>query len=279
MFEYSLSHSLVSGRVKAFDTDAAAYISAVQATGVSMTGAQRNAINTFVVAEKAASRWTSIKRFYLPVWGAASANAICMKSLTTGTFGGTVTHGSGFIQGNGSTGYFQSDTNPATQGLTTATGMVFVLLYTAPTGGTVQAAAGAISGGFTRRNLLLSNNTSFQSAINSNATICSYSVAQASHVGIWVGSRVSTTDNTLYQRTTSGFNNRATNATTATVDAATTKMIVMARAEDSDTTRAQFCNASIGAAGFGLGLSTADTTAFTSNLKTLWETVTGLTLP
>jgi len=111
------------------DADALAYIAAVEsALGSSITGTQRTAINDFIVAEKAASRYTLLKRLYLPIWGQAAANAIDMISLTSGTFVGGVTHAAGYVQGNGTTGYFNSNLLASASGLTVASGSIFGLV-------------------------------------------------------------------------------------------------------------------------------------------------------
>jgi hypothetical protein len=52
--------------------------------------------------------------------------------------------------------------------------------------------------------------------------------------------------------------------------------MAMARGGSSVT---ELTNAELGAYGFGLGLSDADSDGFTANLKTLWETCTNLVLP
>ena len=54
-------------------------------------------------------------------------------------------------------------------------------------------------------------------------------------------------------------------------------MTVMAR--NSAGSYSEHSNAQIGASFMSLGLSIAYADAFTLNLKTLWETCTGLTLP
>ena len=96
---YSLSNMLGGGMVAGLDPDAKAYVNAVIATGVTVTGLQRNAINNFIEGEKTASRWSIHKRLYLPIWANAAANAICLRSLTSGTFVNSPTMGAGFIKG------------------------------------------------------------------------------------------------------------------------------------------------------------------------------------
>lgn len=71
---------------------AAAYIAAITAAGATVTAGQESAISTFISGEVSAGRWDKIKRLYFPVWQLAAANAICMKSLTSGTFVGSISH-------------------------------------------------------------------------------------------------------------------------------------------------------------------------------------------
>ena len=67
------------------------------------------------------------------------------------------------------------------------------------------------------------------------------------------------------------------NTISDTTTPSTSSMAVMARNDQSGVS--EHSNARIGASFMGLGLSVADADAFTLNLKTLWETCTGLTLP
>jgi hypothetical protein len=102
----SLSNMLGGGSLT-LDPDARAYIAAVETAGGTVSATQRTAVSDFYRAGKSAGWYSSIKRLYLPIWAAAAPNAIDMIGLTSGTFNGTVTHSAGYVQGNGSTGYFE----------------------------------------------------------------------------------------------------------------------------------------------------------------------------
>lgn len=91
----SLTRSLV--RRPSLDADAAAYIDALVSGGATVTSVQSDAIDTFIRAEKSGSRWDLIKRLYLPIWELAAPNAICMRSLTSGTFVNGWTHNMGEV--------------------------------------------------------------------------------------------------------------------------------------------------------------------------------------
>jgi hypothetical protein len=118
----SLRNSLTSyrGVIGALDPDAKAYIAAVETAGATVSGGQKAAINTFFKTGKSEGWYSNIKRLYLPIWAAAAPNAIDMIDLGSGTFNGGVTHAAGYVQGNGSTGYFDTGSTATAKGLSDA---------------------------------------------------------------------------------------------------------------------------------------------------------------
>lgn len=95
-----------------------------------LTKVKLDALDTFIRTGKSDGWYSSIKRMYLPIWAAAAPNAICMTSLTSGTFNGTVTHAAGYVQGDGSTGYFDpgAGSEPNTLGMSNASATLFMLV-------------------------------------------------------------------------------------------------------------------------------------------------------
>ena len=85
---------------------------------MSMTLTKINALDTFIKGEKTAGRWGGHKRLYFPVWGSAASNAICMKTLLSGTFVGSWTHSNQAVVANGVEGYFQPDNVLSSMGMT-----------------------------------------------------------------------------------------------------------------------------------------------------------------
>lgn len=268
---YSFSNSLGRPFINGIDADAKAYIDAIVAQGATVTGAQRKAINDFVVAEKAASRWTSIGRFYLPVWGIAAANAVCLKSLTSGTFVGTVTHGSGFVQGNGSTGYFDMGVTPASVGMTTGSGSLFAVVKARASGVTF----GLVGANNTR---MVATTGQIQGRMTNNLSGANLNVTEAQvQNGVHLTNRTSTTSLIQYLRKAGGLDTSSTFATANGTAAESVYTCMALGRKDSSGNPANLSTTEFGAYGMGLGF--ADPSAFTLNLKTLWETVTGLTLP
>jgi hypothetical protein len=130
---YSLSLMLGRRMALASLDPAASYIAALTAAGATATAPQQSAISTFISGEIAAGRWDSIKRLYLPIWGSAAPNALCMKSLTSGTFVGGVTPSSGYVNTDGTTGHFLSDVSVGGAGCTlNGTGVFSLITNSSP---------------------------------------------------------------------------------------------------------------------------------------------------
>jgi hypothetical protein len=264
------------------DPDAAAYIAAVVAAGGTVSYTQSEAINNFIVAEKAAPRWTLHKRIYLPIWAVAAANAIDIVTRASGTFVGGVTHASGYVQGNGTTGYFNIGATPSALDLTTTEAGFFALVNQAGSSGsrsylscsdnapnTIHCGLGTIAGG-----ALL--NASFGSTVDTFASV-STSLTHQATTGIISGFK-SGGSAFLQRRLTSG-NSTLVTETEGGAGTIPTVQNLYAVAFNYNGTAAGFTDARLGSYGVSSGMSSANVTAFTANLKTLWEQCSGLTLP
>ena len=273
---YSLSNML-SSNASGIDADAKAYIDAVVAGGGTVSGTQRNAINTFYKTGKSDGWYSSLKRLYLPIWAIAAPNAICMTSLTSGTFNGTVTHAAGYVQGDGTTGYFSLNASLGTLALTASSGYMFSLVTQASTLG-FRGLIGRSSGASTVATLL-SNNASQIFRYNNASTGAVTGVSAGT--GIISASREGGV-RAIYRRITAS---RSALISTAGADAGSPPtggnvfaLGLNGNAGTGDTLN-DASNARCGAYGIGLGITNAQDTAFTLALKNLWETTTGLTLP
>jgi len=250
-----------------FDADALAYITAVEVS-VSVSATQKTAINNFYLSAKSTGYYASLKRIYLPIWANATANAIDMISLASGSFIGGVTHASGYVQSNGTTGYFNTGATMNSLGVSVQNSFVFTLENLAG-GASMEAVFDAGTGGFTIGNL--TGTREYRSGIAGNRIL---DAAAPNKAGIFTMSGTSSTLRTARQRTTSGIRVVGTNTTSETGGTAN-NILALARSITID----RFFTGRAGSYGAGLGLSVADTDSFTLDLKTLWETCTGLTLP
>jgi len=269
-----LARPLASFLSGGLDPDAAAYIDAVVATGVTFTGGQRSAINEFIKSEKAAARYTLLKRLYLPIWGQNEANAICLKSLTSGTFVGNVTPGAGFVQSDGTTGYFDQGSSFGGAGLTKSSMSVGGLVLDVPS--TSRPIFGAGTG---------STYTAIRTGNSANTTQMFFTGAGQTAVDTPCIGLVSLasdgTDLRMYKRVAASRTLLQT-VSVPSGSLAASNVFWMAR-NNTDTAGATSLN-NPGTYRFALGwmanfMTDAQDQAFTASLQTLWQNLTGLTIP
>ena len=269
---YSLGNMLGGGMIGGLDASAKAYINTIVSAGATVTSNQRDAINTFYKSAKTDGYYDQLKRFYLPIWGIAAPNAVDLITTTSGTFVGGVTHSSGYIQGNGSTGYFNMGESPQGVGMVPGSSSTFFLVYqfqatfnvliqTAPASNRLQ---GIVRGtGLTQLNAGLNTGVNITDVIGN---------------GIYIESETAVNARYLRKRTTSGAVSLGTNTTTPTGVYASFNIPALA-GQSSASNRYGYSTAQTGGFGVGLAMTTTQADAFTLAYKTLWETCTALTLP
>jgi hypothetical protein len=260
------------------DADAKKYRSSLVGAGASVTSSQLFAISSFIKTGKAEGWYPLLKRLYLPIWGVAAPNAICMTSLTSGTFNGGVTHSSGYVNTNGTTGCFLFDQAPASLGLTTSSGSIYCLVTAA------SAINGAtILGGC--QDASNSSRTSFAGGGTNNRSIRVFATSGLTYTetdsrSILVASRTTTTTNSAYKRTSSGFVTTINEGSALSPSVGTVQpMAYMANNNNGTFTTFAPAAAQFGAYGMGLGMTPTQAENFSAGLKTLWETCTGFVLP
>ena len=269
-YSQQLGRNLLASRG---DADALAYVAAVRAAGGTVSGAQQTAINTFYVDAKAGSYYTSLKRLYLPIWGVAAANAIDMIGLTSGTFNGSVTHASGYVQGNGSTGYFDIGASPISIGANNGSIHLHALLIAGGTG-----ACGCIGSddGSGSRSIIYArqdiNDIYFQHANAATEIVNPATAPQGIVSAGWLSG-----SGFVAQRRASG---RTVTTTSGSPAGTISPVNFYAMAHNiTGIGPAYFVTQGMGAWGCGMGLSSANDATFTLALKNLWEQTSGLTLP
>jgi hypothetical protein len=276
--QYAYGYQLNGSQTAGIDPDAKAYINTIVSAGATVTSTQRNAINTFYKTGKSDGWYSQLKRLYFPIWASASPNAIDMISTLSGSFVGGVTYASGYVNGNGATGYFTFDLTPSALGLTTSSGSIYCLV----------TGTSAINGSNTLMAVQDSSNSSRLWLTSGGSNIRSVRVFSASgnsyaetdSRSVIVATRTTTTTNSAYKRTSSGFTTTL-NEVTATSPAVGTvqTMAVMASNINGSVSSFSAATARFGAYGIGLGLTAAQAESFSLALKNLWETCTGQTLP
>jgi hypothetical protein len=263
----------------AYDPDAAAYFGAVATAGGTVSDAQKTAIDTFFRTGKSDGWYSSLKRMYLPIWAAAAPNAICMTSLTSGTFNGTVTHAAGYIQGDGTTGYLDPGASGNLQTLGLGGDNLHYMVGVSLGGSANSIPIGAWDGNSDRRcqitNEIPANINRFSNPASLNSSTAS--LTDASLAGVLIGSSTSFSARYIHQRKTSGttVNSNAVNENRTIPNE---QPFILARKNTGQAT-SFFFDGRIFAASYGLAIAQADAPKFSLAIKNLWETCTGLTLP
>lgn len=259
------------------DVDALDYVRAVDAArGFSMTLAQRNLLDVFYAAEKVSGRYFAThKRIYVPGWGSAAANSIDLITRSSGTFAGTVTHGPGYVQGDGSTGYFDTNATTTTTGWPAGSASIGVLVTQSDTRN--NGYFGGYNSGASPRTILAQSGATTMFWQHPSVANAATSTILAP-TGIILGNTNSTTYREIRVRKQSGSSVAASNSTLdITEPQAGQKLFFMCR--NAVGNPANYTDARFGAFTLGLGFSSTDADAFSLNLKTLWEGLFGLTLP
>ena len=268
------------GGGSALDPDARLYIAEVEAVlpGNDIGAALPNATNPkriisdFIKEEKASSRWALHKRIYLPIYANAAASAIDMVSRLSGTFTGigSVTHAAGYVQGDKTSGFFNFNISPSSAGLTNTSGMIGFLSKQTRTAGVVADTSIGCENSTTQRSRISGTiNGDFYTNLNRASLVSGI-------VGIITASRTSSSSLQLRKRSSSSVVG-AENTTASTGIVPTVSIFAMAN--NLNGTATGFCDAQYGSFFMGLGLDESNTDAFTANLKSLYESLTGIALP
>lgn len=278
--DFSLSASLGNSLVKTGDANARAYIAAVVATGTSVSATQRTAINNFYKDSKSNGYYTSLKRLYLPIWGSASANAIDLIGLTSGTFVGGVTHGSGFVQGNGLTGYFNVGATPAALGITSSSAHFCFASLTNFTNVFPLGGMGGNGSGITASSDFIHSSTNGAN-FRWSGTGTGRVIIPSARQGILSASREG--GNRRIAIRTTAARTLLTNVAGADAGVIPANNLFFLATNNTNApaaiSPAAFNDGQIAFYGLAMGLTDSQDTSYTLNLKTLWETCTGLTLP
>jgi hypothetical protein len=246
------------------------YVAALTAAGATVTAPQQAAISTFMSSEIAAGRWDKMKRLYFPVWGVAAANAICMKSLTSGTFVGSVNHTTGGVASNG--GYM--NTNVSIPELEIANSYHYTILFKDGFSDGYDAPFGVIPDVE-----FLGNDGSLYVQIED----VSINLSGETFNPLFTNYGILTTGGNSNDRYVKNRNSSVVSILTNTQDfelftyPSNRKVFFLARNNYGNPNAAY--ESPLGVFSMASELTTTEDTAYTLALKTLWETCTGLTLP
>lgn len=258
------------------DENVSAYVEAITTAGATVSPAQRSAMNSFVGTEKAAGRWTSLARLYLPIWGVAAANAIEFKTLASVTFTGGITHSAGYITPDGTTGHVDSnETFGDTGGTQSAIGWGWL----SPGGGTAATnnmGVGDAGGGsyYVGQHFDIQGVRMFVGELSTFLPAGAETFEQAHGI---VSMQRTGGAHFIGRRDSGGYVELAS-LTLADSIAPPALNYFLGSYNNSGNPNLD-SNINYGAFFVTLGFTSAADNAFTGNLKTLWETLTGQTIP
>ena len=254
------------------DSDALAYIGLLEGDGVSLSSAQKTAIDTFYVTGKNEGWYTHLKRAYFPVWGAAAPNARCLVSSTSGTFVGSVGQSAGFIEGNG--GYFKPDSNGGLDdlSLTQTNCHMAILVKSHPESN--RPLAGNESGG-SRFSLRCTNEESDLIWLLHQTTSNAAKI-EGKTAGIFVGTGNTSVSTTLLQK--GRLSEQEDTSTQTAVSLPSGEPFLLGRSIAGAASSVLPSDIHAGFWSYGTSLH-SKRSEFAAAMKALWETVTGLTLP
>lgn len=268
------------GGGSALDPDAKLYIAAVEtalgtpiATALpSATSNPKRIISDFIKAEKGASRWVLHKRIYLPIYNNAAASAVDMVSRLAGEFTlSGVTHATGYVQGDGTSGFFDVKATPSALGQTTASLALSLISINAELAGT-RAIFSAYQTSTQMSDL---SSTAIAIQFTPGATQSNATITGSDQTGVLIASREGG-QRRVHRRNSSAF---STLLNTTLADSGTMPTINYNIMRSRFGGGGFYSGRQLGSFGIHMGLAELQADEFSANLKTLWESLTGLTLP
>jgi hypothetical protein len=236
---------------------------------MSMTLTKINALDTFIKGEKTAGRWDKMKRLYFPVWQLAAANAICMKSLTSGTFNGSIVHAAkGVDVTDSANGKMNTNTNLGALGITN-TSFHFAMLL--PDGPEESYSIPFSVNDFSTNSIFPLWNDGYSYTRVMERTFGSSFFTNLPSV-ISLGNDSVANNLYLKERISSSTDSDVIAGSVATAFSSA-NLFILGLSDGSVG-----MNQPIGAFSASTELSSAQDAAYTTALKTLWETVTGFTI-
>jgi len=262
------------------DTDAILYIADVEAAlGTTIEIALPSATNPkriisdFIKAEKAASRWSLHKWLNLTIFNNSAASSIDMVARNVGQFAlSGVTHAAGYVQGNGTSGYFDTLINWNT--FATVDNATIGTINLTGHGSPNMTSIGVGAAGATVISVGSQNSGLIPTAAWAGAGIIRGAIDTN---GIQMASRSGGVTR-MIRRSASGIT-EDTNSAALTGSAVNAPITLMCRRTAAGANFTQYSNAQIGGGIISLGMDSTQLAAYSLSLKNLYESLTGLTLP
>jgi len=195
------------------DADAQAFFDRVTAAGGTLSATEQSAVNTFVLSMKSNSLWSLMKVIY-PFVG--SSSAACSQNLKSNTFTGTFNAGWTFsstgVIGNGSGSFLNTNFNNQSNWTSTSNASMGFVSATNQLGGTIcdMGVGPNLLSGANSTTIYSSYAGFFYSGMN--CTSVAPGAVNASTIGLFVTTRLSSTSYSSYKRGSSTINITNTDA-------------------------------------------------------------------
>ena len=194
------------------DVDAQAFYDRVTAAGGTLTTTEKDAVNVLVLSLKTNSLWTLMKVIY-PMVGASAA--ACAQNLKSSSFTGTFTSGWTFasagVTPNGTSAFFNTNFNNQSNWTSTSNGSMGLISATNQSGAFCDmGSAPVVSNGANSSTIYASYSGTYYGGLN--CTAVTPGSANASTIGFFATSRISSTQSSIYKRGSSTINVTTTDA-------------------------------------------------------------------
>ena len=264
------------------DSDALAYINALEGDGVSVSRPQKEALEDFYVTAKSAGWYSSLKRLYLPIWEAAAPNARCLVSSTSGTFEGSFTHATGYAHPDAASNANRFNTGyKLLDDLTADNACIMALAYdeTSPRTQGITSPNHTIigSGAVTANSIRINTGNSSVLPKASWLGVNEQTLASNGSHGVLLANRKDG-DTTLSRRDGSALVEDSTTGTLTGTYNNTFPIVGFGSSASSTGSATQATASNAGAFGISEGFNATNRSSYTDAVKTLWETCSGLTL-
>ena len=277
-----VQYGSAAGALSQLNPIAVARINAIYAAGGACPVGQATAtslLSDFINAEQSSGRWSQHRRIYIPGFGNAAANAIDIVGGTSGQFSASgITHGLGFAQGNGSSGFFDMLVTPVAAGLAPGNACYWAHVLQAGSGTGFRTIHGTTQTGSRALTAARNAGSTIFGMGDTSGTAANLIVTDADGRGIYIASETATNSRFLRVRRSSGI---ALSTTGTTVPTNPTFATVNQRVFcwNNNNSNSGFTDAQLSGYGLSLALSTAAADDFTANYRTLWQGLFQLSLP
>jgi hypothetical protein len=254
------THGFLASSIGQIDADAQAFFDRVTTAGGSLSATEKTAVNTLVIKMKTDGIWTKMKAIYPMVGASAAACAQNLKSSSfTGTFNGGWTFASTGAKPNGTNASMVTGITPSTSLNLNSTHLSSYIR---------NSTMGVLLGTDNNFRLWIAPNFNLINKyveINTGATTTP-SLTISSAVGLWIGSRTSSTLSKLY-------NNNSTDYSHSTLSVGLNNLPIILSARNTSSGATNFHGGEVALSSIGDGLTDTEASNFYTAVQAFQTTL------